>query len=156
MVQQCSENQYRWVHFTVYMCVERLNSFGALQTVLCRILLKQSCWTLSNVRCLCVLYRVRVRRVIMTYCVLQVCGRDADQEQAEGIFRAGRQRDGEVGSPETVLRFPARGSRPAIGYPWALSRRCVWTSESRFLVASHYYSKLQWSVLCCSNVVSRS
>jgi hypothetical protein len=23
MVQQCSENQYLWEHFTVYMCVER-------------------------------------------------------------------------------------------------------------------------------------
>jgi hypothetical protein len=67
MVQQCSENQYLWEHFTVYMCVERLNSFGAQPIVLCKILLKQSCWTLSNVRCLCVLYRVRVRRVIITY-----------------------------------------------------------------------------------------
>jgi hypothetical protein len=28
MVQQCSENQYLWEHFTVYVCVERLNSFG--------------------------------------------------------------------------------------------------------------------------------
>jgi hypothetical protein len=51
MVQQCSENQYLWEHFTVYMCVERLNSFGARPIVLCKILLKQSCWTLSNIRC---------------------------------------------------------------------------------------------------------
>jgi hypothetical protein len=29
MVQQCSENQYRWEHITVYMCVERFNSCGA-------------------------------------------------------------------------------------------------------------------------------
>jgi hypothetical protein len=69
MVQQCSENQYLWEHFTVCMCVERLNSFGARQIVLCKVLLKQSCWTLSNVRCLCVLYRVRVRRVI----IIKIC-----------------------------------------------------------------------------------
>jgi hypothetical protein len=55
MVQQCSENQYRWEHITVYMCVERFNSFGARRIVLYKILLKKSCWTLSNVRCLCVL-----------------------------------------------------------------------------------------------------
>jgi hypothetical protein len=55
MVQQCSENQYRWEHITVYMCVERFNSFGAQQIVLYKILLNQSSWTLSNVRCLCVL-----------------------------------------------------------------------------------------------------
>jgi hypothetical protein len=73
MVQQCSENQYLWEHFTVYMCVERSNSFGARQIVLCKILLKQSCWTLSNVRYLCVLYRVRVRRVIITYVAAETC-----------------------------------------------------------------------------------
>jgi hypothetical protein len=73
MVQQCSENQYLWEHFTVYMCVERLNSFGAQPIVLYKILLKQSCWTLSNVRCLCVLYRVRVRRVIITYVMTLMC-----------------------------------------------------------------------------------
>jgi hypothetical protein len=28
-----------------------LQYFYALQTVLCKILLEQSCWTLSNVRC---------------------------------------------------------------------------------------------------------
>jgi hypothetical protein len=55
MVQQCSENQYCWEHITVYMCVERLNGFGARQIVIYKILLKQCCWTLSNLRCLCVL-----------------------------------------------------------------------------------------------------
>jgi hypothetical protein len=55
MVQQCSKNQYRWEHITVYMCVEQFNSFSARQIVLYKILLKQSCLTLSNVRCLCVL-----------------------------------------------------------------------------------------------------
>jgi hypothetical protein len=40
MVQQCSENQYRWEHITVYMCVERFNSFGARQIVLYKIFLK--------------------------------------------------------------------------------------------------------------------
>jgi hypothetical protein len=38
MVQQCSEDQYLWEHFTVYMCVERFSSFGAQQIVLYKIL----------------------------------------------------------------------------------------------------------------------
>jgi hypothetical protein len=40
MVQQCSENQYLWERFTVYMCVERLNSFGAQPIVLCKLFVR--------------------------------------------------------------------------------------------------------------------
>jgi hypothetical protein len=70
-----------------------------------------------------------------------MCGRDADQEQAEGIFCAGRKCCREVGSPETLLRFPACGSCPAIGCPWALSPCCVWTS------AEYTHSRVQISLL---------
>ena len=69
-------------------------------------------------------------------CLLQMCGRTGDEEQAEGLLSACSDRCRKVSAPAAVLRFTARGHCTADGHTWALRQTLVCVSFS-FVFSFH-------------------